>query len=157
MDDGARTHDRRNHNPELYQLSYAHHRRCDAPVTAHLNWHRRAAATPHRACNRAVTDLPAPRPAACHPPSSGQCRRPDGAPSRNRTCNHRLRRPGLYPVELRAPRSDCGIRASRLHPDSGSVVGETGFEPATPCSQSRCATRLPSPSPRPNEPLVVRA
>ena len=25
MDDGARTHDRRNHNPELYQLSYAHH------------------------------------------------------------------------------------------------------------------------------------
>jgi hypothetical protein len=25
VDDGARTHDRRNHNPELYQLSYAHH------------------------------------------------------------------------------------------------------------------------------------
>ena len=23
--DGVRTHDRRNHNPELYQLSYAHH------------------------------------------------------------------------------------------------------------------------------------
>ncbi len=23
--DGARTHDRRDHNPELYQLSYAHH------------------------------------------------------------------------------------------------------------------------------------
>ena len=22
------------------------------------------------------------------------------------------------------------------------MVGETGFEPATPCSQSRCATRL---------------
>src|SRR6476469_5210910 len=26
-----------------------------------------------------------------------------GAPGRNRTCNHRLRRPVLYPVELRAP------------------------------------------------------
>ena len=26
VNDGARTHDRRNHNPELYQLSYAHHR-----------------------------------------------------------------------------------------------------------------------------------
>ena len=25
VDDGARTHDRRNHNPMLYQLSYAHH------------------------------------------------------------------------------------------------------------------------------------
>ena len=25
VDDGARTHDRWNHNPELYQLSYAHH------------------------------------------------------------------------------------------------------------------------------------
>ena len=25
VDDGARTHDRRDHNPELYQLSYAHH------------------------------------------------------------------------------------------------------------------------------------
>ena len=26
VDDGARTHDRRDHNPELYQLSYAHHK-----------------------------------------------------------------------------------------------------------------------------------
>src|SRR5690606_19273899 len=26
-----------------------------------------------------------------------------GAPGRTRTCNHRLRRPVLYPVELRAP------------------------------------------------------
>ena len=25
VDDGARTHDDRNHNPGLYQLSYAHH------------------------------------------------------------------------------------------------------------------------------------
>jgi hypothetical protein len=27
VSDGARTRDRRNHNPELYQLSYAHHER----------------------------------------------------------------------------------------------------------------------------------
>ncbi len=27
MADGARTHDNRNHNPGLYQLSYSHHRR----------------------------------------------------------------------------------------------------------------------------------
>ena len=26
VDDGARTHDRRDHNPELCQLSYVHHR-----------------------------------------------------------------------------------------------------------------------------------
>ncbi len=26
VDDGARTRDRRNHNPELYQLSYVHQR-----------------------------------------------------------------------------------------------------------------------------------
>jgi hypothetical protein len=26
VDDGTRTHDNRNHNPGLYQLSYAHHR-----------------------------------------------------------------------------------------------------------------------------------
>ncbi len=30
MSDGDRTHDRRNHNPELYQLSYAHH--CIDPI-----------------------------------------------------------------------------------------------------------------------------
>ena len=28
MNDGARTHDNRNHNPGLYQLSYAHHCVC---------------------------------------------------------------------------------------------------------------------------------
>src|SRR5512132_356503 len=27
--DGARTHDNRNHNPGLYQLSYSHHRASD--------------------------------------------------------------------------------------------------------------------------------
>jgi hypothetical protein len=29
VNDGARTHDNRNHNPGLYQLSYIHHRNLD--------------------------------------------------------------------------------------------------------------------------------
>ena len=39
--DGARTHDRRNHNPELCQLSYTHHRtgRLFYPETA-VNWQK---------------------------------------------------------------------------------------------------------------------
>ena len=52
-----------------------------------------------------------------------------GTPGGIRTPDPRLRRPLLYPTELLAH-----IRAE--------MVGETGFEPATPCSQSRCATRL---------------
>ena len=65
MDDGARTHDRRDHNPELYQLSYVHHcKNC---------------------FDRLRTGLPF------------------GTPGRTRTFNRRLRRPMLYPVELRAP------------------------------------------------------
>ncbi len=59
------------------------------------------------------------------------CLQGTGAPDRTRTCNLRLRRPLLYPVELRAPR-----RSGR------QMVGAEGFEPPTPCSQSRCATRL---------------
>ena len=31
VDDGARTHDNRNHNPGLYQLSYVHHKQNGAP------------------------------------------------------------------------------------------------------------------------------
>ena len=50
-----------------------------------------------------------------------------GAPGRTRTCNPRLRRPVLYPVELRAL---CGL------------VGVERFELPTHCSQSSCATRL---------------
>ena len=58
--DGARTHDNRNHNPGLYQLSYS------SPLY--------------------ITMLISP----------------NGAPDRIRTCDPRLRRPLLYPAELRA-------------------------------------------------------
>ena len=91
-----------------------------------------------------------------------------GAPGRTRTCNPRLRRPMLYPVELQAqnpvraniprPDSHSGCRANPVRPAARRVsaefvtpsimatpaqlVGVAGFEPATYCSQSSCATRL---------------
>ena len=61
VDDGARTHDHRNHNPGLYQLSYTHH------STKHYYILHRT----------------------------------NGASGRTRTCYPRLRRPMLYPDELR--------------------------------------------------------
>src|SRR6266704_2131228 len=39
--------------------------------------------------------------------------RRSGAPGRNRTCNRRLRRPVLYPVELRAPYESTSYSAKR--------------------------------------------
>ena len=86
VDDGTRTHDDWNHNPGLYQLSYAHH------------------------CNRA------------HPSITRV-----GAPGRTRTCNPRLRRPMLCPVELRAlqsPQSSlsgCIPPPQRLRPTRSSA------------------------------------
>ena len=68
VDDGARTHDRWIHNPELYQLSYAHQRQT-------LFW-------------RAIlTTL-----------GAAEYRHRGGTPGRIRTCNPRLRRPVLYPL-----------------------------------------------------------
>ena len=63
VNDGIRTHDNRDHNPGLYQLSYAHHN----IYIEYLNDKSWA-----------------------------------GAPGRIRTCYPRLRRPMLYPDELRA-------------------------------------------------------
>ena len=70
VNDGTRTHDDRNHNPGLYQLSYAHHIQ-SLCLTARSSHYKRILY---------------------------------GAPDRTRTCNLRLRRPLLYPVELRAQR-----------------------------------------------------
>jgi hypothetical protein len=71
------------------------------------------------------------------PPSRCSCSRSlpleeRGAPGRTRTCDIRLRRPALYPAELRA----LGPRVR------GDAVGARGFEPPAFCSQSRRATRL---------------
>jgi hypothetical protein len=83
-------------------------------------------------------------------------------PDRNRTCNLRFRKPLLYPVELRAQVSKDQIHKVRIKNfRSGTTrvglpqkrigspreertdfdVGVAGFEPATLCSQSRCANR----------------
>ncbi len=67
-----------------------------------------------------------PRYGAVHPAGSVSrqglllCRKPTGRGAQ---------RPMLYPVELRAPKTS-------------NLVGVAGFEPATYCSQSSCATRL---------------
>jgi hypothetical protein len=72
VDDGTRTHDSRDHNPGLYQLSYVHRRHT-----------RRSPPSLRGAMRRAQSAA-------------------TGAPGRTRTCDPRLRRPMLYPAELRA-------------------------------------------------------
>src|SRR5262249_24050075 len=66
--------------------------------------------------------------------------RRDGVPERIRTFDLQLRRLTLYPAELRALARCLGtLHGARKALD---LVGARGFEPPTPCSQSRCATRL---------------
>ena len=91
-----------------------------------------------------------------------------GAPARTRTSNPRLRRPMLYPVELRTQsltseqfyQNHQHVLVSKLHrfiyfifmfllfyfkPENladTTTVGAERFELPTPCSQSRCATKL---------------
>ena len=62
-----------------------------------------------------------------------------GLPGGTRTPDLLLRRQLLYPVELRA------VRLTKQRPNMWALcgmVGAAGFELATLCSQSRCATRL---------------
>jgi hypothetical protein len=169
VDDGTRTHDGRNHNPGLYQLSYVHHRpACDvpfpvrpkridpfplvlphraqvarpaglrllhpwpAPVRDNLQLSKIAPCDFVEPCDADSSAFAAPRPAS--PRSSG-------APGRTRTCDPRLRRPMLYPAELRAQNPSSQI-VSSLNVHVERMVGARGFEPPTLCSQSRCATRL---------------
>ena len=69
-----------------------------------------------------------------------------GTPSRTRTCNLRLRRPLLYPVELWAHGTSSNPSRQTLFLKFSfqikELVGVEGFEPPTSCSQSRRATRL---------------
>ena len=77
-----------------------------------------------------------------------------GTPDRTRTCNRRLRRPMLYPVELRAQLFEIiaptgAARAVPSSPQAGNgicapakVVGVEGFELSTSSSQSWRSTRL---------------
>ena len=67
-----------------------------------------------------------------------------GAPYKIRTCDPRLRRPVLYPNELRAHRFRRFAPAFTWFGEKvlGPVVGVVRFELTTLCSQSRCSTRL---------------
>ena len=74
-----------------------------------------------------------------------------GTPGRIRTCDLRIRSPLLYPLSYRrltflllaGPLVPSPLFARcRQHQSLGRMVGARGFEPPTPCSQSRCATRL---------------
>ena len=131
VDDGARTHDRWNHNPELYQLSYAHH--CSArystivfccctlrgrpagleSMVAARRFFRamRENRTAPRAFMRSSRAFGTSRICGGSSPieysslERAHARMgpfQTGAPGRTRTCNPRLRRPVLCPVELRA-------------------------------------------------------
>ena len=108
------------------QLSYAHHR----------TWIRDSFAKP----NRQNTTRPAP---VRTPRSRFGCTIPDGdrstgAPDRTRTCNRRLRRPMLYPVELRAHlRMDCREKTDPQvialnHPPATASQGGRGRGIRTP-------------------------
>ena len=65
------------------------------------------------------------------------------APDRNRTCNRRLRRPMLYPVELRAQQLDCrkvlpySCRSHRAHPAASAPA----LVDTTPLAQALCNGR----------------
>ena len=62
-----------------------------------------------------------------------------GARARNR------REPQCAPSSnevARYGRAVAGPLSPRCNPGTRKVVGATGFEPATPCAQGRCATRL---------------
>ena len=129
MDDGTRTHDGRNHNPGLYQLSYVHQkpvrRLCERPFILAYQattfggalgriipyipvLHRYAASlTAIQNCSRHHINMTWVEPAilTCQDfRSFSSCLRGHfgGAPGRTRTCDPRLRRPVLYPAELRA-------------------------------------------------------
>ncbi len=109
VDDGARTHDNRNHNPGLYQLSYIHRR---SGLTCQP-WADRlkeggvddgARTHDNRNHNPGLYQLSYIHHRVLHftTTASDYKNLGTGAPDRNRTCNPRLRRPVLYPVELRA-------------------------------------------------------
>ena len=107
MNDGTRTHDDRDHNPGLYQLSYVHHFGKQTYASRPLDI-RDCNETPTRCQSHTIgwtenQRLDFFRTVKRPPPASSTCRY--GAPGRTRTCNLRLRRPLLYPVELRARRS----------------------------------------------------
>ncbi len=126
MDDGTRTHDNRDHNPGLYQLSYVH---------------------------RCRLLHPGPCPGGQRPPSGtaadpSPCRliglpisRQGGVPGRTRTCDHRLRRPVLYPTELRARGPHRPLARTRTFQGFSSASCRATRPRATLAGVAACQTR----------------
>src|SRR5580700_11025553 len=69
---------------------------------------------------------------------------PDDAATRRAVATELCLHPTAPPVRFRTTFN--GLSAPKATPRaSNEVVGATGLEPATPCSQSRCATTAPRP------------
>ena len=124
VSEGARTLNPRIHSPVLYRLSYTHRQIAPLP-SRNIRTGEPVRASSKRA--RCLQDKP---PFGWRPAF--------GAPGGNRTPDLRLRRPTLYPTELRARKA----REISRHPPSCQRVGAAGFGPATSCAQGRRATRL---------------
>ena len=75
MSDGTRTRDNRDHNPGLYQLSYAHHRFDFPQHLNHLAVDRRPAGRPEG--GRSIYE-PARTSTGSHPAGSDEMARPEG-------------------------------------------------------------------------------
>lgn|SRR5690606_3065247 len=125
--DGTRTHDNRYHKPGLYQLSYVRHynrRQFPRKQAPARELARPAGLEPATTGleGRCSIRLSYGRPAACHasPAAKPQAPRPSFARS--------------FGVDIHS--------AADPPPQATEVVGVEGFEPPTPCSQSKCATRL---------------
>ncbi len=159
MNDGTRTHDDRNHNPGLYQLSYAHHKSgvsiCRINTvfsflkqTNFKNWRLRGLLG---------TSCTSPFGSAYGPLNFCSCKVVEPLLVRvsNYTTNPKdtlqisfglARLRGLEPLTP-GLEGRCSIRLSYRRIQTSidclfKMVGAEGFEPPTLCSQSRCATRL---------------
>lgn len=64
------------------------------------------------------------------------------APKRSRTPNLLIRSQTLYPVELWAHIQFKKIINHLKTKSKIKKIGKTGFEPATPWSQTKCSTKL---------------
>ena len=132
MSDGARTRDHWNHNPELYQLSYAHHRSSSSTeglpplATRRLLTTFNQESTLGRCRLWRVSTIPL----RLQPPPDSH-----GAPGRTRTCDPRLRRPLLYPAELRAPRVQATIWSGQRDSNPRPPAPKAGALPA--CAMPR--------------------